>query len=266
MNDDTSKESCSNYAMEKVLQLDEKEQFNLVLQSLWNDNWTTRLGIATAGLFTVVTVTFAVLVFDIDDPEPFTSPTSELTKKEFDQLVTLCVWAICLSMGIFAEMFVGTRLVTEIANDGLHWMWVYAQLVFAVFLLIAIVSQSVFGIPFAIVGLFKCGFPEVISYLHRSCDPENTKLGSWTDFMNGVGLLTHHASSLYLCVALSLRFYHLDDHVTICGLLLMMQHAFVILKYFHFRSYVVIELGLEIWWQMEVYGRLAHLKDDSMKY
>ena len=44
----------------------------------------------------------------------------------------------------------------------------YAQLVFSLFALVSLFSKSVFGLPFLVVGLYKCGYPETLGFFIRA--------------------------------------------------------------------------------------------------
>eukprot|EP00494_Astrolonche_serrata_P018201 UN18393 len=75
----------------------------------------------------------------------------------------------------------------------------------------------------------------------------------------------HHSSALFGICAICLHYYPLDEIFGICTLILMIQHVFVILKYFHFRSYVTIEVMLEVWFEYETINRIPAIPDGSMK-
>eukprot|EP00494_Astrolonche_serrata_P032137 UN32406 len=237
--------------MEKILVLDEMDEFREVMKELWRENWTTRFGIMFTMVFIVICICVAQTFFKtlLTTNRPFATPTTELNERDFYLVVNLVIWFMCLTTGISAEMFIGTRLVLEINNKQLQWLWVYAQMVFSLLLMIAFVAQSAYGMLFGVVGLFKCGFPETISYFHRACNSPWNTVGCWSDFINGVSLLIHHSGVMYLCVAVNLHYYPYDKHLTICSLILMLSHTIVVLKYFHFKLYVVCELIIDAWLQ-----------------
>ena len=53
------------------------------------------------------------------------------------------------------------------AARGLQ-VWKAAQLMFSLSISVALFSESPFGLPFAVIGFWKCGFPETTGCFRRA--------------------------------------------------------------------------------------------------
>jgi hypothetical protein len=105
-------------------------------------------------------------VLDID------SPTSFLSDLSFTRYATVVLWITTVVTGLGAEAIVGTAMSEFAAGGGSKSKigWNFAQLVFSLFALVSLFSRSVFGLPFLVVGLYKCGYPETLGFLlHGRC-------------------------------------------------------------------------------------------------
>eukprot|EP00494_Astrolonche_serrata_P033957 UN34226 len=185
------------------------------------------------------------MVWTFDKDPHVDSLFTILTHSQFKFVSTLAMWFICIFTGLCTEICIGTRLVTEIEENNLHWLWIYAQTVFALFLMVAFYSKSAFGIPFAVLGLFKLGFPEVISHFHRALHIDISNFAFWSDMMGGCGLLLHHCGAIWLILLVCLELVPLKPEFEVILILLTFQHIAAVVQYFHFRTYVIIELILE---------------------
>ena len=141
--------------------------------------------------------------------------------------------------------------------------WTLAQLIFPLFLSIAVVgarARSVFALPFLVVGLWKMGFPEtcsglVTAHLHDLYDTKIPDIYALARFMSALGTVFHHsATAWFVCVLITgtnspegpSTFY------MAVATPLIFQHWMVLTKYFAYPVFAVAEIGLEVWWEVEV--------------
>ena len=140
-------------------------------------------------------------------------------------------------------------------------LWKGAQLFFSLAISVALFSQSPFGLPWAVAGFWKLGFPETMGCFRRALrigrasKPKFTSaLAAW---LNGIGTLVHHCSCAYLIVSVTTHLCPLDRRVLAISLPLVGQHIFVLLKYQSVPLYCICELILEIIFEWEVFANLA---------
>lgn len=106
-------------------------------------------------------------------------------------------------------------------------------------------------------GLWKFGFPEVVSYTHRALwAPRLSPLTRIAEFANGLGTLVHHGAASILIVMLLMGVIFPTRVVVTPILFLVMQHWFVLLTYVDKNVYVVLELLLEVGFQWSVFSVL----------
>ena len=81
--------------------------------------------------------------------------------------------------------------------EGAHGAWLAVHLLFPLMLAVALQSRNVFGLPFAVFGLFKFGMPEVTGHILAGIYSTNcAPLVRACQCMNGVFLLIHHCMGL----------------------------------------------------------------------
>eukprot|EP00039_Didymoeca_costata_P025460 m.13436 g.13436 ORF g.13436 m.13436 type:complete len:793 (+) comp4853_c0_seq1:200-2578(+) len=156
----------------------------------------------------------------------------------------------------------------EVSQYRLMGVWRLAQLAFPLCLSIAILSESVFGLPFLIIGLWKFGFPETVSNLilcmrTRACGETITNLDAIPKFCNGFGTLLHHSAAAWYAVVIITRIYtpymYPLEYFSF-SLPLIVQHWFTILKYVNTMLYGIVEISLEIWFEIEAFSSLTKLQ------
>eukprot|EP00494_Astrolonche_serrata_P025523 UN25784 len=252
----------NDIVMERIIYGHETDKFQEKIKTIWEDNWTTRLGLAYSLMVALTILCISQNIFNTLDPYSFSSLATEISHKNYKLLSTYIIWFMSLWTGFATEIFIGTQFIDP---THLQWprMWVFAQLIFSMFIMLGFTAGTPFGIPFAVLGLFKCGFPEIVCYFHRCFSQGVSKIGFWADFVTGVGLVIHHSSALYICVALNLQYYILDETIALLGWILMAQQVFVISKYFHNRFYVIVIVLLETWFQYEAITRIPNTKGRS---
>eukprot|EP00494_Astrolonche_serrata_P002555 UN02561 len=82
-------ETRSNLAMEKLLVLDDMDNFRDVMKVLWSDNWTTRVGVTCSiALILIITILSQNLLQSYFDPDKYTFSTftSDLSTEHFNAL------------------------------------------------------------------------------------------------------------------------------------------------------------------------------------
>lgn len=99
------------------------------------------------------------------------SPSSFLTDLSFTRYATMVLWITTVVTGLGAEAIMGNAM-TKFAGgqESGQWGligWKFAQLLFSLFALVSLFSKSVFGLPFLVVGLYKCGYPETLGFFLR---------------------------------------------------------------------------------------------------
>ena len=136
--------------------------------------------------------------------------------------------------------------------------WRAAQLAFPLFLSIALYSRSLFGLPFLVAGLWKLGFPEALSHVSESLNPDCGTFLAFCNFFCAMGTFLHHcATAWFVCASnnglMPVQYSAGYMAVTVP---LVLQHWFVVTKYFNFWVYAVAELMLEVWWELEMFTNL----------
>lgn len=155
------------------------------------------------------------------------------------------------------ELVVGAHLVQMFEeNERFQWLWILANQLFAILVLAALLSHSALGLPLFVMGMFKLGFPEIVSHLHRSTQHKMWSSPWFVDFLNGCGTLFHHSAACWLVVAMVMRLYSVERFVLVVGAIVLLQHSAVMLKFLKRKLYVFTVLFLEIWFQIESIGSL----------
>ena len=160
-------------------------------------------------------------------------------------------------------------------------------------LVVSVFSRSVFGLPFLVFGLYKGGFPDTLGFLLDAA--RNFERGQYgvalPHYLNGIGLVLHDAPRTAR-INMGLRVDVLAPRTprfgrpcspaqamtcfAVCGWIthlfaltrpslaptswLIMQHWFMMLKYYHMSAYIVVELALEVCFEWSLF---ANLRDVS---
>jgi hypothetical protein len=229
------------------------------------------------------------------------SPTSLLDGRGFLKYITAVAWITCVALGLQLEVVFGgyfasmlkkeldagqSMKASQSAKDTYVTWWHIAQLMFPLMLLVAIMSRSVFGLPFMVFGLYKFGFPEIVSYLAEAkakhtqfCYDKNKsqegpvpltvrQVMVWHlhllhprvlgPFMDGLGLHLHHMAASYVICSMATHLFPLKRQLVAPCIVCVIQHWFVLLKYHSSTCYILVELGLELWFEWEVLGNLEY--------
>eukprot|EP00602_Paraphysomonas_sp_CaronLab_P008720 CAMPEP_0185036278 /NCGR_PEP_ID=MMETSP1103-20130426/29016_1 /TAXON_ID=36769 /ORGANISM="Paraphysomonas bandaiensis, Strain Caron Lab Isolate" /LENGTH=290 /DNA_ID=CAMNT_0027573763 /DNA_START=229 /DNA_END=1101 /DNA_ORIENTATION=- len=201
----------------------------------------------------------------LTDSGPLDDETT--TTEEFSMFATYVLSFTTIFAGLALEGLIGVTwlsLSEEFASLG----WKITQALFSLCLAIGLYSQSVFGLPFLVFGLWKGGFPETLCYFERSQRDWTNKIyrDAISGYCNGLGLLLHHSiCCIVVCNLITGRF-PLNRELQVATILLVIQHWFVILRYISFTSYVVSLLGVEAVWQWQVISNLQHYTASTYDY
>jgi hypothetical protein len=139
------------------------------------------------------------------------------------------------------------------------YAWMIVQLFFPLCLSIALYSNSVFGLPFLVVGLWKFGTPETVNYFSTSFQSSVSCLYATACFLAGVGTVLHHAfSSWFICANMNglMSPVHVYRHMAVTTPLVV-QHWFSWLSHCNFYAYVIVELVAEVWWEIEMFSNFS---------
>jgi len=121
---------------------------------------------------------------------------------------------------------------------------------------VALMSQSYFGLLPLVVGLWKCGFPETLSYFRLAFKRSTMSWARASAFMNGAGVAIHHLATSFFIVTIITGKQLLDRDVVSTTFPLLVQHMFCLLKYINIKAYTIVELVLEGFWEWEVIWHL----------
>merc|ERR1712048_92159 len=173
---------------------------------------------------------------------------------------------VCVVVGLGSEVVVGHHLMTT--NDRMtpfhEHLWFVAQFVFPLMILCAVLFarvQNPFSLIFGVVGMWKFGFPETLAYTSHGILSMRTQPIAQTvsDIFNAWGCLIHHsASMLFMCI-FTFGLGPLDRTVFNMTIPLVIQHVVVGIKYLNMPVYVMIELAIEVWWQLAIFSNMERL-------
>jgi len=193
------------------------------------------------------------------------SAAGSFTDYEYRVFITLSTWLIAMFTGLSLELFLGTHIVQYFeTHETMHWFWVYANCLFPIMVLCGFLSQSFFGLPLMVLGMFKFGFPEINAYLHRASTHQMFSIHWWSDSLNGCGSLFHHGSSILVLAGLINELFTLETYVVVILLITLFQHMVVVLKYLRRKTYIVLVLLLELCFQYEILSVLHLTAKDTV--
>lgn len=121
----------------------------------------------------------------------------------FQRYTTICLWVVLVSTGILLEVVLGPFIIESVSERGANILWKASQLLFALFITAGLFSLSPLGFPFAVFGLYKCGFPETVSCFREAFVAGRLSAASVGAFLDGCGTFMHHAAAAYVTVGLS---------------------------------------------------------------
>jgi len=195
----------------------------------------------------------------IDWPTPYLSSFIHLGPYGWKLILTFSCWGSVVLAGFGMEYFM-LGYVFKYHRVTTSAGWQFAQIIFPMLLSVALLSHSVFSFPILAVGLWKLGFPETLSDLVASLtlsdDPSIGFMRALASYCNVLGTVLHHSATVWYCCALTFDLYEEVPIYYVLGatLPLVFQHWFIMLKYKNLIAFVVIELALEIWWEIEQFS------------
>ena len=210
----------------------------------------------------------------------FATVTSEWSVATMHMYVTLLVWITVLVVGFTSEAVVGLPLVKFLATRGivpgssssprpsnegtedalLVTLWHGAQLYFSLFVLVAFMSESVFGLPLLVMGLWKFGFPETLTYMIEGRSRGLLSMEGMASYIGTLGIILHHSSSSLAIVGLATHLWPHHRGLTALCLPTIVQHWFALLRYHSRRLYLALCLSAELVFEWEVLGNLHALE------
>eukprot|EP00959_Pyramimonas_sp_CCMP1952_P287775 6018312-Pyramimonas_sp.AAC.1 len=128
------------------------------------------------------------------------------------------------------------------------------------FMTIAVFAQSPFGLPCAVLSLWKLGFPETIVYTLKAYEAPKWDLARLGHLSNAAGMILHHTSSAYFITCASMKYNELDRYAVSMMAPIVLQHWIILVRHFHFPAYCALALGLEILWEFEVFSQAQFLE------
>jgi len=213
-------------------------------------------------------------------PRPDT-PFAMLDGNSFQIIVCLSAWLSVVLFGFGMEL-ISMNFLFSVSDDATTAaddtaarnpdemtghkralvLWRIAELAFPIFVTVAFQSRSWFGLPFLAIGLWKFGFPEAISNLIRSQSSDETHLGGASLFCESLGTFIHHTAAAWvICASYSRVLTPGVAHaVTIIATPLVLQHCVTPLKYVSYWGYVIVQLALEVVWEIEIFTVMVQFR------
>jgi hypothetical protein len=201
------------------------------------------------------------------------APLAGISAGSWQMVGCLTLWGSAMIAGWGIEVVSAKTMLQVSGRSGFisGAMWTLAQLIFPFFLSISIYGAragSVFSLPFLVAGLWKLGFPETISafvtaHLEQLCGVELPIGYALSRFMNGLGLVFHHSATTWMMAVMISGVYSpgaLTTFYMAVATPLVFQHWVVLTKKIAYPVYVVVEIGLEVWWEIEVLTSMHHFR------
>uniref|UniRef100_A0A7S2YTA9 Uncharacterized protein n=1 Tax=Entomoneis paludosa TaxID=265537 RepID=A0A7S2YTA9_9STRA len=207
-----------------------------------------------------------------------------LNDEEYKVYVGFLTWFIELITGFGMEAFFlywfvvsGDRDEEEGIKETRTPKWSYktdlcwrmAQFVFPIFALVSFglaAHGNYFCILTTVIGLWKFGFPESLTYLHSGGGifQKNTKRvlpfhSCLENLLNGLGVVIHHASASSIIAFVVVGVVTPDRSVMDPIFILFLQHCFVMLRYIHKPIYISVCLFLEVFFEWAVISHMEAL-------
>jgi len=194
-------------------------------------------------------------------------PTSWMDDYQYQIFMAITVWMICMYTGLTMELIFGSRIVQYFeTHESMHWLWIYSNCLFPILTFCGMLSHSTLGLPVFLLGLFKFGFPEIAAYLHRAQKHQFLSMHWWCDAISGTAMLFHHGAATLIVVLYILDIISMEKWLGIVFIIVLLQHVVVILRYIRRKTYVVLSLSLEIWFQIECLGFALRLSGKDVVF
>ena len=192
------------------------------------------------------------------DGLPWT-PFNALSEENLTVVASAFLWLTVCITGFGSELVLGEWFVQKLSEGNGTVLWHASQLLFSLCISISLYSATPLGLPFAVVGLWKFGFPETIGAYRRAW-LDGASVDGLKEFMNGLGATLHHTSAAWLIVGITTGlFVPMTREIIAVSLPLVGQHMGVLVKYHNLGLYALINLFLEIWWEWEIFQQQQQL-------
>eukprot|EP00522_Entomoneis_paludosa_P018381 CAMPEP_0172454616 /NCGR_PEP_ID=MMETSP1065-20121228/11550_1 /TAXON_ID=265537 /ORGANISM="Amphiprora paludosa, Strain CCMP125" /LENGTH=373 /DNA_ID=CAMNT_0013206967 /DNA_START=218 /DNA_END=1335 /DNA_ORIENTATION=- len=187
-------------------------------------------------------------------------PVSNLTDAQFQVYIAFVMWMTMVLTGLGLEVLVWLSFLQGHWTREMETYWRVAQFVFPLWVATAVglaMTHNYLALPIMVFSMWKFGFPETILYIYNGLyNKKHSKFQRVVDLINGIGTVIHHStSSLYVAVIVTGA---LPAHRAVIqvSLPLLMQHWFVLLKYYNTWAYVALQLILEAWFEWTILSSL----------
>ena len=162
-------------------------------------------------------------------------PVAKLDDTDFLVFVGLFLWTTAIQAGLGLELLVWKSFLKEGWSQETEFKWRFAEFVFPLFALTSLglaLEKNFLAIPFLVLCIFKFGFPEVLTYMHSALYGTSSPWQRCADYINGIGTLLHHGAGSMVITMLLVGILPPDRHVIGPTLFPVMQHWFVLFKYY----------------------------------
>ena len=182
-----------------------------------------------------------------------------LRPDSFAMYFLFVAWISVVLAGLGSEVVLGRLISEKLATMTNGYVaWHFAQLVFSMLLTVAFTSNDGIGLFFLPIGLWKMGFPETLTALaHFYHARPKLAPEPIAELINGIGTLLHHLSTSLIITGLCLHIFPRHRALVAGCIVPILQHVFVLLKYNYRPLFILVQLALELWFQIEVIANLA---------
>mmetsp|Transcript_47824 Transcript_47824/g.111546 ORF Transcript_47824/g.111546 Transcript_47824/m.111546 type:complete len:745 (+) Transcript_47824:45-2279(+) len=185
--------------------------------------------------------------------------TAALSESSFRLYVGMIQWFTVIGTGFGLEALFGPRLSSHLREPSFTVAFGVAEMLFPLFATIALggaLTQSVFTLPFLVLGLWKFGFPDTLLYLHlalHKCGgPEYSRWSRASDLFNGIGTCLHHSAAALFISLMCWGVIQFQRESVACIMPLVLQHWLDHLTHRIPLLYSLLVVLTEVWFEWEV--------------
>ena len=187
-----------------------------------------------------------------------------MSDTQFRRFSSILTWLTLLLVGLGSEFLVGGALLasmTEERAERLTHYWHYIQFVFPLLAVMAFgeaARQSWLSLLFTVLALWKGGFPDTVASfaIGLTTDGHHHRLDAALSMAYGSATLLHHSSAALLIATLVNGAAGYSQYIASGIWPLVVQHWFVLLRYKHHLAYCAVVLGLEVYFEIQVFAAL----------
>ena len=114
------------------------------------------------------------------------------------------------------------------------------------------------ALVFSVVGLWKFGFAETLICIISALNTAKSPLSRIVGLMDGFGTLAHHTGTMLAVIVFVLGLSRLTRTIFSITTPLLVQHMFTSLRYYSVPMFAIIQLALEIFWELEVFANFEY--------